>query len=151
MVTARRSTGELIARHGPIPQGGLIAALFMAAAIASAGMPPLSGFVGKLLVLDGLRDAAAVLWAAILVASFLLILGLARAGTILFWKAHESGGVAGDHPAEPWAFAALGLLLAAIVGLTVMAGPVTGWLAATADGLFAPQPYIDANMLGVQP
>jgi multicomponent K+:H+ antiporter subunit D len=151
LVTARRSCGELIARHGPIPQGGLIAALFMAAAIASAGMPPLSGFVGKLLVLDSLRDAAAVLWPAILVASFLLILGLGRAGSILFWKAHESGEVTGEHPAEPWAFAAVGLLLAGIVGLTVMAGPVTGWLAVTADGLFAPQPYIEANLLGVQP
>jgi multicomponent K+:H+ antiporter subunit D len=151
LVTARRGTGELVSRQAPIPQGGLIAGLFMAAAIASAGMPPLSGFVAKLLVLDALRDGAAVLWPAILVASFLLILGLARAGSILFWKAHESGEGTGEHPAEPLAFVAVGLLLAAIAGLTVLAGPVTGWLQVTADGLFAPAPYIAANMLGVQP
>jgi multicomponent K+:H+ antiporter subunit D len=53
-------------------QNGLFAALFFAAAIAMAGMPPLSGFLGKLLVLDALRGAGVIGWAwtAILSARF---------------------------------------------------------------------------------
>ncbi len=151
LVTARRGSGDLAARAGPMAQGGRIAALFMAAAVATAGMPPLSGFVGKLLVLDALRAGATVMWTAILVASFPIILGLARAGSTLFWKPHEGGGEAAPHPAEPLAVTAAGALVAGIVALTVMAGPVTAWLQVTADGLFAPQPYIEANRLGVQP
>ena len=44
------------------PAGGLIAALFFAAAIALAGMPPLSGFVGKLLILDAAREQMVPVW-----------------------------------------------------------------------------------------
>jgi multicomponent K+:H+ antiporter subunit D len=48
--------------------------------LALAGMPPLSGFLGKLMILDAWRDQAAVIWPAILVSSFLMLLGLSRAG-----------------------------------------------------------------------
>jgi multicomponent K+:H+ antiporter subunit D len=49
-------------------------------------MPPLSGFLGKLLILDAWRDQAFAIWPAVLVSSFLMLLGLARAGSLLFWK-----------------------------------------------------------------
>lgn len=39
--------------------------------------------------------------------------------------------------------AAIGLLLAGLVALTVLAGPVTRFTEATAAQLFAPQAYID--------
>ncbi len=73
-------------------QNGLFAALFFAAAIAMAGMPPLSGFLGKLLVLDALRAPGMMGWAwtAILVGSLLTIVGFARAGSALFWKSTAS-------------------------------------------------------------
>ena len=68
--------GDLLRAEPPTVQNGLFAALFFAGAIAMAGMPPLSGFLGKLLILDGLRDSAAMTaaWIAILVGSLLLIL-----------------------------------------------------------------------------
>jgi multicomponent K+:H+ antiporter subunit D len=51
LVVTRRSADTLRAEPATV-QNGLFAALFFAAAIAMAGMPPLSGFLGKLLVLD---------------------------------------------------------------------------------------------------
>jgi multicomponent K+:H+ antiporter subunit D len=77
----RLDTAAAIARPGPI------GALYFAAAIALAGLPPLSGFLGKLMLLDAWRDQAAVIWPAILVSSFLMLIGLSRAGSLLFWKA----------------------------------------------------------------
>lgn len=127
---------------------GLIAALFLAAAIALAGLPPLSGFVGKLLILDAWREEAVIVWPAILVSSFLMILGLARAGSLLFWKSGDPAPSHAPVPApEPLALAASFALLAALAALTVLAGPVTDWLATTAQALHDPQAYIAANRL----
>ena len=54
--------GGAIAASAPMAQSGLVSALFFGGAIAMAGMPPLSGFVGKLLVLDAVRDAQLSAW-----------------------------------------------------------------------------------------
>jgi multicomponent K+:H+ antiporter subunit D len=145
LVTRRRAHARLTGAPA-IAQSGLISALFMAAAVALAGMPPLSGFIGKLLILDAFRAQAPLVWSVVLVASFLMILGFARAGSLIFWKpAAESPPAARP---EPLAFAATFALLAALAGLTVFAGPTSDWLTATAEALHAPQAYIDANKLG---
>ena len=159
MIMERR--GEDIAPTAPMPHGGVVAVLFFVAAIAMAGMPPLSGFVGKLLVLDAARDQdrVAIIWAVILVTSLVAILGLARAGSLIFWKSHDRSVASptesppnDDHEPEPAVlplvpprlpfvpvFAVFGLLVA----LTVGAGPVMTYAQATAEQLFERQQYID--------
>ena len=53
-----------------------------------AGLPPLSGFLGKLLILDAATRSDRVwwIWAAILVTLALAVVGFARAGSCVFWK-----------------------------------------------------------------
>lgn len=155
VVTRRRD--DLLRTQSPTVQNGLFAALFFAAAIAMAGMPPLSGFLGKLLILNSLRDPGTVAWAwtAILTASLLTIVGFARAGSTLFWKstivpvATEEG--AGDEVSEPPVPAASPMevaptmaIIAVLVGLAVFAGPVTAYLEGTSDQLFDKSGYISA-------
>jgi multicomponent K+:H+ antiporter subunit D len=150
LVVHRRAHDGLRQSLPPIAQGGLIAALFMASAIASAGMPPLSGFIGKLLVLDALRENAALVWSVILVTSLLTILGFARAGSTLFWKAHASAPAedAGHlHPTQALAFVAVGGLLAGLAVMMVLAGPIIAWMNDTAAGLHDAAAYIAANTL----
>lgn len=153
MVQARRGSCRLDVMP-PIAQTGLIAALFFGGAIAMAGMPPLSGFLGKLLVLDAIRDhgGAALIWAAILITSLIAIVGFARAGSQLFWKPHavaEPGTVpqvaASVQPVALPVAAILGLM-ALIVAMTVLAGPLTDYLQATAGQLYDPADYINAVM-----
>ena len=146
LITSRRSSDDLRNPTAPIAQSGLIGALFLAAAIAMAGMPPLSGFVAKLLVMDALRNDAAALWSAILLASLITILGFARAGSQLFWKTHAVGPA---HTGRkiPMAAAPIFTLLAALAALTIFAGPITAWLEITAQSLYAPGNYIAANAL----
>ena len=141
LIAARRGSGDL-GLDAPAP-GGLLAALYMAAAVAMAGLPPLSGFLGKLMVLQATLVNPGLYWTAVLGSSFLMVLGFARAGSALFWKP----ATAAPALPQPLAFCAVGLLLAGLVGLTLGAGPVTGWLAETAQGLHAPAAYIAANGL----
>ncbi len=110
MVRQGRAGEDRLIPAPALPQNGLIAALWFVAAIAMAGLPPLSGFVGKLLVLDAARDSSqvVVIWIAILLGSLVAILGLARAGSVLFWNTDDS--VVLGEPSAPLAvFATFGL------------------------------------------
>ncbi len=147
LVTDRRGDGSLHLHLPPIAQGGLIASLFLIAAIGMAGMPPLSGFLGKLLILDALREQAPLIWSVVLITSLILILGFARAGSTLFWKAHATDATPTEHASEPVAFAAAFGLIAALAALTIFAGPVTAWMAGAAQQLHAPTAYIAATAL----
>ncbi len=149
LVTERRgSAGDRLVAAPRFAQSGLLAALFFLAAIGMAGMPPLTGFLGKLMVLDSARasDSVVTIWTVILVTSLLAMVGFARAGSLLFWKNSAIHGTeaAGTvfRPALP--IAAAGAMLAGMVALTVFAGPVTEYLQATAAGLYDPVDYIHA-------
>ncbi|MHA6265082.1 monovalent cation/H+ antiporter subunit D [Arenibacterium sp. CAU 1754] len=155
--------GDDIAPTAPMPHSGTVSVLFFAAAIAMAGLPPLSGFVGKLLVLDASRDTpqAVLIWASILILSLIAILGFARAGSLIFWKSYDAASAAAreqdrddegeDTPAaspdsQPPRLPMVPVfgLFAALVLVTVFAGPVMKYTSATAAQLFTPGDYIDA-------
>ncbi|MEX0319368.1 MAG: monovalent cation/H+ antiporter subunit D [Ruegeria sp.] len=163
MVMERR--GGAIIPQSPMAQTGLIASIFFVSAIAMAGMPPLSGFVGKLLVMDAARhvDHYATIWAVILGGSFVTIVGLARAGSLIFWKSHDPAYVQAEvvneepeeapAPAAPepypgLAFASVFVLVAGLAALTIFAGPATKYTGGIAAQLFAPQDYITAVLKG---
>lgn len=133
----------------PIAGAALASGLFFVAAIAMAGLPPLSGFLGKLLILDASRTSshAAWTWAIILGSSLISVVGFARAGSTVFWKAKS---VAPDEAAEPAAgpnhaaFAAVGGVIALLVLYTALSGYAHDYMIATSQQLFAPEPYISA-------
>jgi len=125
----------------------LTAALFFVGAIAMAGLPPLSGFLGKLLVLDASYASPLVvwIWAVVLASSLIAILGFARAGSVVFWQAKsvtpaEDAGVM-PRPAA-LSYVAVGGLVALLAALTIFAGQVHGYAIATAEQLFDTAPYI---------
>lgn len=126
----------------------LLAGLFFLAAIATVGLPPLSGFVGKLLILQtALIDPAwGWLWAAILVTSLLAMVGFARAGSQVFWKC-EAAAAPPDglrDPRDAPAICATTALVAAPVLLALFAGPAMAVMDATARQLFTPALYVEA-------
>nr|MDA3887904.1 monovalent cation/H+ antiporter subunit D [Allgaiera sp.] len=112
-------------------------------------MPPLSGFVGKLLVMQATwgQPGQALIWATILITSLIALLGFARAGSSLFWKANAiaPGSRISDPEERPTLpFIATGILLAGLVALTVCAGPVTGWMQGTSAQLLDRAAYVTA-------
>ena len=156
IVRMRRGVRGLTIRAvEPMAGHGLIAAGFFAAAIAMAGMPPLSGFLGKLMIMDALRDLPGgyAIWAAILITSLIAIYGFSRAGSTVFWKAYSedalSLGEVTERKETPFlAVTSAFLPLAVLVGLVIFAGPAATWMRGTAEQLFTPQAYISAVMEG---
>jgi multicomponent K+:H+ antiporter subunit D len=72
----------------PMSQVGLLGGLYLVAAAAMAGLPPFSGFIGKVYILMSSQNSqlAPGIWGVILSGSLLGIFAFARAGSTLFWK-----------------------------------------------------------------
>jgi multicomponent K+:H+ antiporter subunit D len=131
----------------PVAGAALAAGFFFIGAIAMAGLPPLSGFLGKLLILDAAfeRGTMAWIWAVVLGSSLMAIVGFSRAGSILFWKAQSVPAPEEDEPrTAPTAlsYAAIGGLIALQAAHTGFAGQVHTYTTTIADQLFAPEAYI---------
>ena len=124
-------------------QPTLLGGLFLLGAMAAAGTPPLSGFLGKVLLLRAApMGSGAWLWTVMLTAGLVALVAFSQAGSGLFWKTHGLRGEGGGATAAQ--FAPVALLLATAIVLTVCAGPVTRYTEATAAQLLAPAGYTGA-------
>ncbi|MFX1764302.1 monovalent cation/H+ antiporter subunit D [Paraburkholderia sp. A1RI-2L] len=147
--TAKASAPQRIEQaRAPWPSNAA-ALLYLAAAVGAAGLPPLSGFLGKAMVLAATpTHEAAVLWPAVLASSLLLIVALSRTGTRLLW-AEPAARAAAFAPAcacqgSAAKLAACALLLACVAAATLGAGPLRKYLDATAAQLFDRDAYVRA-------
>ncbi|MCU0937112.1 MAG: monovalent cation/H+ antiporter subunit D [Gammaproteobacteria bacterium] len=147
VVGRRRGTaGDALVPNVPFVAPLVPGVLFVVAAAAVAGLPPLSGFLGKLLLLQaGLAaDRAPWLFAVVLGAGFLTLVAVSRAGSVLFWRRTQgvppgAGAEAGTAALIP----AAALILASPL-LAALAAPVAALAQATADQLADPGGYVSA-------
>src|SRR5690606_14214384 len=126
---------------------------FITAGLLVAGLPPFSGFIGKVSLLHAVLDIEpmdrmsdmATLSAAFWIIGMLLLSGLvtmvslARVGIRHYWS---TGGRLTTQVKIVEGASVLALLLACTL-LTVFAEPVLRYTNATAADLHSPQPYID--------
>jgi multicomponent K+:H+ antiporter subunit D len=126
--------------------------LYLLAAVAAVGLPPLAGFVGKLLILDASFAAPGwpAVWATILGTTLVGVIGVSRSGSTLFWKPApaEADAIAGPRRSR-LEFVAPVALLALLALLTVAAGWVTAQTRAAAAQILAPDRYV-AAILGAR-
>jgi len=147
---SRAVAGDRLDVPDGMPRMALTAGLFVLVAIAVAGLPPLSGFPGKIMVLTAARASGPTvwIWSVMLAAALLVVVALSRTGSALFWRTHET-----THdmppPAVPLrAYWAVGGLLACVVGLVVWGGAVMGYSQAAARQLADPSAYRSAVLRG---
>lgn len=142
-----RQRGELldrITRGARLRQSALLGSLFFIAAISVIGLPPLSGFIGKLLLLNaaGTAGYAPWLWVTLLMGSLLTLMALSRSGSTIFWRCEER--IEPAAAADRGALLAVVALLLCILALTLFASPVLDYTQALAQQLRAPEAYIHA-------
>jgi multicomponent K+:H+ antiporter subunit D len=104
------------------------------------------GFIGKLMMLEAAarHDWHVVVWAVILGVALLTLIGLARAGSILFWHVRDDLPARGASGASPRLVAATLSLLAATVAMSVWAAPIQRYTEAAARQLVDRQAYARA-------
>jgi multicomponent K+:H+ antiporter subunit D len=151
LVAAQRGeVGSRIEPASPVAQPAMLGLMLLLAAASSVGLPPLPGFIGKLMLLQasGGHAHAGLVWTVVLMAGFLSLLGLARAGSTLFWHV-RSDMPSGASGASAPLVTATGFLLAASVAMSVFAGPLQRYSTAAAEQLRDRKAYADA-VLGEQ-
>ena len=123
----------------------VLGSLFFIAAILVAGLPPLSGFLGKFFTLRAALDHAAMPWifGVVLITSLLAMIALARAGSVLFYRAYAINS-SGSTPALVKELAPITGLLLLCLALVIWAGPAHDFARSTAEQLLQPHAYIEA-------
>jgi multicomponent K+:H+ antiporter subunit D len=135
LVAAQRGdAADRLVPASPVAQPTLLGVLMLLAAASAAGLPPLPGFIGKLMLLEAstAHTWQVAVWVTVLAVGFLTLIGLARAGSIMFWNVRHDLPDSAAAGASPKLIGATLLLLAATVAMSVFAAPIQRYTAAAA-------------------
>lgn len=151
-------------------QGRILAVVFFFIALIMSGLPPFSGFVGKVLILQGAVEYSYRLWIiiTILLVSLLSVVAFVKAGFVLFWKARapesnpESEEYEHDqslpHKAPLTNDTVIYVFLVGLVGYMVFSSPIHQYMLATVQQMQNSALYqakvlksFDQQVISVQP
>lgn len=132
---SRIVSGKRMASHSTY------AVMFLVAAIAIIGLPPLSGFVAKLMVVEAATPGKMSfwLWGAILGVTFIMLVSVTRAGSKMLW--HTLSGKSGEQAAPFGKKIAVALLLSLSVLMTVFANPLRNYTNDVATQIYQVEQY----------
>ncbi|GGN49040.1 multicomponent Na+:H+ antiporter subunit D [Actinoplanes campanulatus] len=132
-----------LARTAPV-----LAVLFLLPALNLAGIPPFSGFLGKLgLIQAGAGDGSALSWLLVggsAVTSLLTLYALARVWNLAFWRTPATVAVAAPLRSSRLMVTSTAALVVAGMLFTVAAGPLYALTDTVAADLLARSPYVRA-------
>lgn len=127
-----------------------LAVIFFIAAMSLAGMPPSSGFVSKLTLLQGAISSSHWIIAAVsLLVSFFTLMSMLRLWQTAFWgypgPVNNEVPTAHLTPARQWlALTPIALLIALSLALGVVTGPFFHWSSVAARQVMDREGYIQA-------
>lgn len=149
LVERRSGTTSLDRLGGLATVAPGLAILFFVPAMNLAGIPPLSGFLGKVGLLEaGVVDGSVLAWALVVgsvVTSLLTLYAVIRAWNKAFWQPCPDEQKLREPSALPWGMVGPTAALVAVgVGLTVAAGPLYDYADRAARMVMDGQTYVGA-------
>jgi multicomponent Na+:H+ antiporter subunit D len=147
LLRLRRST-DLTTLGGLYRDQPVFTALALIPVFSLAGVPPLSGFLGKLAILEG-TFAAGAYWvgAIVLVVGLLTLISMGRLWAVAFWQA--SDGRSDSASPGTALLVAIGGLNVVTLAITVWAGPLFDLTTRAAEQLLSRDQYIRAVLGGL--
>ncbi|WP_114417439.1 monovalent cation/H+ antiporter subunit D [Marinospirillum perlucidum] len=140
----RGKPGDRLVVGRPLLQPRLLGTAFFIAAMAVIGLPPFSGFLGKVLLLQAAETTAEMgwMWPTLLLGSLASLIALSRAGTTLFWRV--SGNNNQGEAAGLLQLSGIALLLFCSPLMVVFGGPITELTLLAAEDLFNTQKTLES-------
>ncbi|ODU04751.1 MAG: Na+/H+ antiporter subunit D [Pseudonocardia sp. SCN 73-27] len=153
LITRRTGTVSIDAMGGLAKRAPLLAVLFAIPALTLAGVPPTSGFVAKLALLQAGADdgpATAIVAGVVILASLLTLYAVMRVWVRVFWgepkeplpdpDPHDDLVVGTARTSRPMVVASAALVVVSIA-IAVAAGPLSGITSRAGDDLVDRTPY----------
>jgi len=139
----RGKAGARIVPGRGVTQPALLGLFYCVGAVTVVGLPPLSGAIGKALLLESaLPDEQPWLWSILLLSSLAGLVAMSRSGSTVFWKAGRRDS---EGPRlKAMMLTGLILLLGASPILSILAGPITEFTRASAVQLLDHGAYVEA-------
>jgi multicomponent Na+:H+ antiporter subunit D len=148
MVESRTGTGRLGTLSGLARTEPLLAVLFLLPALSLAGIPPMSGFIGKLALVDaGLGADQYAIVAVSLAVSLFTLFSMTKIWANAFWGPAEPFH---DAPPPPRPLAnglmagGTAILVVASMVVAFFGGPLYDFSEKAASDLIDPAPYVEA-------
>ena len=148
LIERRGGTTNLVRLGGLAKLAPIIAVLFLIPALNLAGIPPLSGFLGKVALIRAGFDAgtpeAWMLIAVSLITSLLTLYAIAKIWNRAFWQEPDDEVRERDEPIPAVMTGATAALGVFSLALTVLAGPLFEYADAAAQSVLRRTPYVTA-------
>ncbi len=143
IILKARGSGCLETKMPIFKSAILIGSLFFIFSIAAAGLPPLSGFFGKIMILSAALDHkdTAMILTIVLASSLLIIVALAKTGTTIFYDTKSDEPVR-SYTLSKSSLAAIFYLFAFAPILVIFANPITEITSSIALNIFDTSNYI---------
>lgn len=149
ILIAITGTANLRKMGGLIKRYPLFGWTFLIAAFSLAGIPPLSGFIGKLLIVEsGFEANNPWMSIVILLSSLVVLLSVIRIFIYAFWGEEQQTTTSISQATYTQQFTPVLLLVAVTVAYGVGAELVAPYMSAAGEALLNPSIYIDAVMGG---
>jgi multicomponent K+:H+ antiporter subunit D len=138
-----RTSGCLETQMPIFQKAVIIGSLFFIFAIAAAGLPPLSGFFGKIMILNAAIEhrQTALILTIVLASSLLVIVALAKSGTTIFYDTTPNAK-ASEYKLSKSTLASIFYLFAFAPILVIFANPITEITNQIANNLFDTSAYL---------
>lgn len=141
--TQRSATGDMLHPTFAVQQPKLLSILGLMILMIIVGLPPFTGFLGKVMLLQssvGMLHSAWVI-VIVLITSFIGLVAMVRAGIVVFWQSEapnelvQAEYMTQDKIIPHHLPTALFSVLAALIALVIFASPVKQYMNATAAQL----------------
>lgn len=145
LLIAVAGTSNIAQMGGLIARAPALGWMIFVTAMAIVGVPPLSGFVGKLLIIRGGLEASQYMLTGIALGSSLFVLySMMKLFMGAFWGEPAAESPSEGKPRLTHLLAPCAALLVIVVLMGIGAESVNGYIAAAGEVLVAPDIYIDA-------
>jgi multicomponent K+:H+ antiporter subunit D len=147
IVRQRGGTGDIMTKTAPFELARLTGGMFFVIGIAAAGLPPLSGFFGKVMILNSAVEDIQVgmIFTLLILSSLLIVVALARSGSNIFYdtEAEKETMKFSINNSSLYAIAFLFMFLPVMV---IFANPVTEFTNTIGSDLTNTANYIESTL-----